>query len=151
MQISSAQEFSRIKWWYLEKKKAGESALRRDTSLALRKLLKCRFASEMHNIPSHPFLHSGLKETIFKHIPKDFLVASLARVCGAVGGSSRCVGGVCGCSDAEGGAQKNLKARFGFPGLRGKRKKAKNGNSANHIQLLTNPVWREVWYENRRN
>lgn len=29
---------------------------------------------------------------------------------------------VCGCSDIEGGAQRNLKARFGFSRLQGKRK-----------------------------
>jgi len=45
------------------------------------------------------------------------------QVCGAAGGG-RDVGGVCGCSDTEGGAQRNLNARFGFPQLPGKRKKS---------------------------
>lgn len=72
--------------------------------------------------------------------------ASLMQACGAVGGS-RYVGGVCGCSDMEGGAQRNLKARFDFLRLRGKRRKEKNPGEQQQCKsskITANPVWREV-------
>lgn len=40
--------------------------------------------------------------------------------------------------------RRTLKPGLASLGFEAKEKKRKNGNSANHIQLLTNPVWREV-------
>lgn len=124
-------------------KKAEESALCQDTSLALRKLLKSRFALEIHDIisPLWYFSSLGLRETIFIiYYYNSFRVilfnffAYFEQVCGSAGGS-RYVGGVCGCSDMEGGAQTNLKARFGFPPLQGKRESPR---WAATVQILLN-------------
>lgn len=149
MQISSAREFSWIK--YLKKKRERRNQ-RRILHPLRETVLKCRFALVMRRMLS-PQSALGSKEPMFKRVSSFFFffspkvpVAPLGRVRAAVGGSSRSVGGSCGCADIEGGAQKNLGARFGS-----KAGKKKKGSRAKSYYIATNPVWRGLIGEKRRN
>lgn len=94
-------------------------------------VLKRTFALVMRRMLS-PQSALGSKEAMFKRVSSFFVspkvpVAPLGRVRAAVGGSSRSVGGLRGCADMEGGAQRNLRARFGSEA--GKKKKEKREQS----------------------
>lgn len=132
MQISSARVFS----WIKHLKKRERRNQRRILHPLRENVLKRRFALVMLRMLS-PQSALGSKKAMFKRVSFFFFslqkvpVAPLGRVRAAVGGSSRSVGGSCGCADTEGGAQKNLRARFGFKAG----EKKKGGAEQNHIVL----------------